>query len=166
MNREGRSESAFLYVSDLSPGAGRSAIADIAEGSRRYNAAENITGLLMFDGSSFAQWLEGPVRPMDALLGRLRADPRHHRMDVLWFESPCLGRRFPRWHFGYLDARGTSPGLSALRGAHGVDAMLLFGKMSRGVATERQFARVERRSWGSASRVEDAARLALDAVKP
>jgi len=142
---ESCSESAFLYVSDLSPDADRDAVPAIAGVSRTHNAAENITGLLMFDGSSFAQWLEGPVLPMEALLDRLRADRRHHRMDVLWFESPCLGRRFPRWHFGYLDAQGSGERLGRLRGTHGVDAMLLFGKLSRGVATEQYFSRVWRR---------------------
>ncbi|MEO6744601.1 MAG: BLUF domain-containing protein [Caldimonas sp.] len=129
----GRGESAFLYVSELSPQFARGAVQDIARVSRVHNEASGITGLLLFDGACFAQWLEGSVQAMDHLLARLRADPRHRRMDVLWFESPGHGRRFPQWHFGYLDLRHGGQNLSRLRGTRGADAMLLFGELGRGL---------------------------------
>ena len=133
-----RGESAFLYVSEVSPAVDRGAVHDIARESRVRNEADGITGLLMFDGACFAQWVEGPVQAMDRLLARLRADPRHRQMDVLWFESPGLGRRYPQWHFGYLDLRRGGQSLCRLRGTRGADAMLLFGALGRGlVAAER-----------------------------
>jgi hypothetical protein len=144
----GLSESAFLYVSELAPGIGQDAVHDIARVSRAHNETHGITGLLMFDGACFAQWLEGPVRSMDRLLTRLRADPRHRRMDVLWFESPGLGRRFPHWHFGYLDVMSGCPGLKRLRGTRGADAMLKFGELSRGLAAEKRFSSESRRPTG------------------
>ena len=135
-----RGESAFLYLSEPSPGIGPDAIHEIVRKARVHNEANAITGLLMFDGSYFAQWLEGPVHAMDRLLAGLRADPRHCRMDVLWFESPGLGRRFPQWHFGYLDVRRNDQSLNRLRCTRGADAMLLFGELSRGLAAEPRFA--------------------------
>jgi len=129
----GPGESAFLYVSELSPQFERCAVRDITRVSRVRNEASGITGLLLFDGACFAQWVEGPLQAMDQLLARLRADPRHRRMDMLWFESPGLGRRFPQWHFGYLDLRRGSQNLNRLRGTRGADAMLLFGELGRGL---------------------------------
>jgi hypothetical protein len=59
-------------------------------------------------------------------------------MDMLWFESPGLGRRYPQWHFGYLDLSAAVRALCRLRGTRGADAMLLFGALGRGlVAAER-----------------------------
>ena len=136
-----RGESAFLYVSELSPDVERGMVHDMARASRVRNRAHGITGLLMFDGAFFAQWLEGPVRAMDHLLMRLRADSRHRRMEVLWFESPGLGRRFPLWHFGYLGLERDSQGLCRLRGTRGADAMLLFGELGRGLMAEERLAR-------------------------
>ena len=132
-------ESAFLYLSEPSPEMGPDTIQEIVRTSRVHNEASAITGLLMFDGSYFAQWLEGPVDPMDRLLARLRVDPRHCRMDVLWFESPGLGRRFPQWHFGCLDVRRGNRSLKRLRNARSADAMLLFGELSRGLVAEQGF---------------------------
>ena len=140
-----RGESAFLYLSEPSPAIGADAIHEIARTSRVRNETSAITGMLMFDGSHFAQWLEGPLQAMDRLLTRLRVDPRHCRMDVLWFESPGLGRRFPYWHFGYLDVRRANGSLKRLRGTRGVDAMLLFGELSRGLSAEQRFATSLRR---------------------
>jgi len=139
-----RGESAFLYVSELSPDVDRGVVHEMARASRVRNRANGITGLLMFDGSSFAQWLEGPVQAMDHLLTRLRADPRHHRMEVLWFESPGLGRRYPQWHFGYLGLQRGSQGLRRLRGTRGADAMLLFGELGRGLVAEERLSSVGR----------------------
>ena len=50
----GLDESAFLYVSELTPGLGQDAIHEIARVSRAHNETHGITGLLMFDGSCFA----------------------------------------------------------------------------------------------------------------
>ena len=141
-------ESAFLYLSEPSPAIDADAIHEIVRTSRVRNEASAITGLLMFDGSHFAQWLEGPLQAMDRLLTLLRVDPRHRRMDVLWFESPGLGRRFPHWHFGYLDVRRVNGSLRRLSGTRGVDAMLLFGELSRGLAAEQSFSTGLRRPAG------------------
>jgi hypothetical protein len=124
-------ETAVLYVSRLVPDRGPDAVDRIAEEARVRNERDRITGLLMCDGQSFAQWLEGPSKAIDRLLQRLRADPRHEQMDVLWFESPGLGRRFPSWHLGYLPIDPDVDGIERLRGRRGADAMLLFGELSR-----------------------------------
>lgn len=124
-------EAAVLYVSRLAPDRGPDAVDRLAEEARVRNERDRITGLLMFDGQSFAQWLEGPSKAIDRLLQRLRADRRHRQMDVLWFESPGLGRRFPNWHLGYLPIDPEVGGIERLRGRRGADAMLLFGELNR-----------------------------------
>jgi len=124
------SESALLYVSELSD-ADPAAVDRIVDASRVRNQRERITGLLMFDGRHFAQWIEGQSKAMDRLLHRLRADARHRQMDVLLFESPGLGRRFPNWAFGYLTIEPNARAIERLRGTRGADAMLLFGELAR-----------------------------------
>jgi hypothetical protein len=127
------SESALLYVSELAD-ADPAAVDRIVDMSRVRNQRDQVTGLLMFDGRRFAQWIEGPSKAIDRLLQRLRADARHRRMDVLWFESPGLGRRFPNWAFGYLTVEPNAGAIERLSGTRGADAMLLFGDLAREAA--------------------------------
>lgn len=92
--------SSFLYVSEMSkPGAHE--LARICEQSRANNLRDGITGLLVFDGRAFCQFVEGDERPLAALLARLEGDPRHRQMRLLQF-GPLTGpRRFPLWRLGY-----------------------------------------------------------------
>ncbi len=76
-------------------------IDDIRHQSRSNNARDDITGLLVFDGHAFCQFVEGPQNAIAALLHRLERDPRHVRMRVLQHEPVSSGRRFPAWRLGY-----------------------------------------------------------------
>jgi hypothetical protein len=126
-------ESALLYVSERAS-ADAGDLGRIVEVSRRRNERDRITGLLMFDGRHFAQWIEGPCDAMDDLLQRLRADPRHREVQVLWFESPGLGRRFPNWAFAHLGLEPGAGAIARLRSTRGADAMLAFGDLIREAA--------------------------------
>jgi hypothetical protein len=52
-------------------------IESLLECSRRNNAANDITGALLFDGRAFAQVLEGPRSSVEAVYAKIVNDPRH-----------------------------------------------------------------------------------------
>ncbi len=116
----------LLYTSMLAPCALISDVADIARAGRRRNLQDDITGLLVFDGSAFVQLVEGPREPISALFARLASDRRHCDMDVLVFG--CLGdpRRFPDWELGYHFADRESDELTSLSGLRGTAALAQF----------------------------------------
>jgi hypothetical protein len=90
----------ILYVSTLAPEAPLSVVGDIAVKARRANAAQDITGLLIFDGMRFCQQLEGGQKQVLALLERIRQDTRHINLEVL-HHGELAERRFRRFSLGY-----------------------------------------------------------------
>jgi len=90
----------LLYVSEMSrPDAPE--VRRICEQSRANNSRDRITGLLVFDGHAFCQFVEGVEPVIAALLARLERDPRHRNMRLLRFGALPGGRRFPTWRLGY-----------------------------------------------------------------
>ena len=90
----------LLYVSELrEPDAG--VVDAICRQSRDNNARDDITGLLVFDGHAFCQFVEGPPRSIANLRERLERDLRHVAMRVLQFGATGDRRRFPGWRLGY-----------------------------------------------------------------
>ena len=125
----------LLYVSSLAPHARISDVTDIARKSRPRNARADITGLLVFDGSSFAQMVEGPREAIKALRARLADDRRHVDMDVLVFDRSDDERRFANWELGYHFADHDGGELSALRGLRGAVALATFEALRPSVDT-------------------------------
>ena len=84
---------------------------DIHEAARHLNALDGVTGLLLFDGVRFLQIIEGSEAAIDALVERLRRDPRHSAFEIR-DERLVSQRAFPNWSMellrvstGYLNAR-------------------------------------------------------------
>ena len=84
----------LLYVSELT-GPDAADIARSAGNRASTTSASGITGVLVFDGGAFCQFVEGRARPIASLLGRLERDPRHRRMRVLQFGPTTRGRPLP-----------------------------------------------------------------------
>ncbi len=82
-----------LYVSTIAPDAPLSIVGDIAGGARIFNAANDITGLLIFDGMRFCQQLEGRQKDVLALIDRISNDPRHSHVTIFHHGS-LAERRF------------------------------------------------------------------------
>ncbi len=118
-----------LYVSSFAERVPVSAVADIAKVSRKQNLAANITGLLVFDGSAFAQLLEGPDDAVAALVARLPADERHTDFQLLSIGPTQGPRRFPTWQLGYLLLDSDGPGIERLRRVGGAEALVMFDAM-------------------------------------
>lgn len=71
----------------------------------RLNALDGITGLLVYNGTSFCQTIEGFGPAIDDLIGRLRRDPRHSGFTVL-SEEVIENRRFRSWDMQLLSVPG------------------------------------------------------------
>ena len=74
----------LLYVSELTAG-GAAEIDQICRQSRANNERDGITGVLVFDGQAFCQFVEGSQAAVSALRDRLERDRRHRDMRVLQF---------------------------------------------------------------------------------
>ena len=60
------------------------------------NREADVTGMLWSDGTNFAQILEGDWDAVGATMTRLRADPRHTNIDVV-FDREVTTRQFGNW---------------------------------------------------------------------
>lgn len=67
-----------LAVLDLSEEQLRS----IHEAALTLNGLDGISGLLLFNGTHFLQWIEGAPDAIDELIERLRRDPRHSGLEI------------------------------------------------------------------------------------
>lgn len=78
-------------------------IGSILTKSRQNNAANGITGALLFNSGFFAQVLEGPLEMVETTFERIQRDLRHDDVSVLecGFVS---SREFPEWSMAYAGA--------------------------------------------------------------
>ncbi|WP_311222142.1 MULTISPECIES: BLUF domain-containing protein [unclassified Acidovorax] len=117
--------SQFLYTSLLCADVPATCVADIVRHARQANAVLGMTGILVFDGQAFCQYVEGPKESTDALLQRLQRDSRHTRFTLQHQGSSVSVRRFGQWSMGYALAADLEPleRLHPLRGPAAVDAL-------------------------------------------
>jgi hypothetical protein len=89
------------------------AVREIVAVAQVRNAADDITGLLLSDGSRYLQAIEGPEGPLRACYERIRRDPRHHDIvtvsdkgiDQRQFGHWSMLRRHREWLVGNRDFR-------------------------------------------------------------
>lgn len=78
---------------------------EIHDAARDLNGIDGISGLLIFNGTHFLQWIEGPHKAVDELLERLRRDPRHSGVEVRE-EQQADERLFGDWTMELVQVRG------------------------------------------------------------
>ena len=61
-----------------------------------FNRVAGVTGVLMFDGARFLQYLEGPEDGIDSVFQRILNARSHGQLKVLC-RAPVVQRAFPRW---------------------------------------------------------------------
>jgi hypothetical protein len=115
---------ALLYVSELAAG-GAAEIDQICRQSRLNNQRDRITGVLVFDGHAFCQFVEGAEPAIAALRDRLERDPRHRAMRVLQFGRTPWPRRFTSWRLGYAFAADPAA-IEQIAGRRDSDALAAF----------------------------------------
>jgi hypothetical protein len=115
----------FLYQSHFTAGMDISCVADIVKTARSFNKLHHITGMLVFDGLRFCQYIEGPADSLQVLIGRLGKDPRH-QLFIPKHQAPLSGeRRFSNWSMAYVLVDGEEPlnEIDALTGQSALEKM-------------------------------------------
>jgi len=87
----------LVYCSRATSGVSDAEVARIIESAKRWNPVHGITGLLVFGGGVFFQWLEGPRGSVMGLMNILEADPRHESIVLLTESEEVRERMFPDW---------------------------------------------------------------------
>ena len=115
----------LLYVSSATRAMSRGELARLVAEARIWNAANGVTGVLLYRMGNFIHYLEGPADRLGALHRRIRRDRRHHGM------VPILDHRIETRAFAGqalkfedLDAAGADcgglveTGIAGMPGAH------------------------------------------------
>ena len=87
----------LVYCSRAAVAVDDAVVAEIIASARRHNPARGITGMLVFGGGIFFQWLEGPHASVAELMEELRTDKRHESIVLLSEDSESRERVFPDW---------------------------------------------------------------------
>lgn len=97
----------IVYVSTSRVMPDERMIDSILAVSRRNNARDGLTGLLVVGGRRFLQVLEGPRECCDAAYVRIRADERHFAL-VQLSRRPITERSFGGWDMGFEQGYASS----------------------------------------------------------
>ena len=115
----------FIYTSALTPRSEAAVVATIVKQARELNAIHGITGVLIFDGERFAQYIEGPQRQIQQLALNLAEDPRHCEFQEHYCATSAQ-RRFDAWSMGYADVEDCDFDIETLRTQQGEAALAFF----------------------------------------
>lgn len=88
------------YRSTSRPGLGIKDLEAILEEAVATNSVRNISGCLIFHNNSFVQILEGEKKDVWYVYRKIKADPRHHTVTLLW-ENHVDHRFFEEWHMAF-----------------------------------------------------------------
>jgi hypothetical protein len=86
----------LVYISRSLMDADPGLIDELVKFASGHNEAEGITGMLWSDSAFFAQALEGEHEAVEALMQRIRADPRHTDIEVV-LDCAVSQRMFGTW---------------------------------------------------------------------
>lgn len=113
----------MLYVSTMAPTAPVSMVSKIAMQARVSNAVQRITGMLIFDGLRFCQYVEGSKNDVIALFERICADSRHAAITLI-HQGPLQERRFNKFSLAFAngDDYEALSRLELLKGETGLSA--------------------------------------------
>lgn len=115
----------LVYTSVMALDASVASVADICRVSRVRNAQDGITGLLVFDGLRFCQYLEGARDHVRDLAQSICEDVRHEQFMIHHegdFDGPRL---FSDWSMGYALTEDEDL-LSSIFAERGVSTVRLF----------------------------------------
>jgi Sensors of blue-light using FAD len=107
----------ILYVSVADPELVSDDIYQLVGNAQQRNLADNISGVMLYNGSNFLQLIEGEPDIIDKCFARIVADPRHSGVITLRNEV-CTVREFPLWAMRYsLVEQPVESTLEAVRNA-------------------------------------------------
>ncbi len=89
----------LTYISTATRVLDRPEIEALLSTSRRNNARDGLTGMLLYADTHWIQTLEGDEVRLDATMEKIRADPRHREVTVALREE-IDQRSFSEWSLG------------------------------------------------------------------
>ncbi len=91
-----------IYVSTAVTEFSPAGLNDLVQRSCDANTARGLTGVLLFSCGDFMQLLEGEEGPLESLMAKIEADPRHTWVSRL-IDEPTDHRLFPSWGMALAD---------------------------------------------------------------
>ena len=89
-------------------------LSDLGDFASAINQGVGITGLLVFDGYSFIQALEGERSAVATVMDRILKDPRHDNI-VFFKHTETYRRQFDQWSTEYRTVNDLSDGTAFLK---------------------------------------------------
>jgi hypothetical protein len=93
---------AIAYVSSASWNLLQEQLDRIVSESRRLNALNGITGVLLYCDGNFMQYFEGEDHAVIETFARIRASESHYQINEL-MNQPILEREFGDWAMNFLE---------------------------------------------------------------
>jgi len=90
----------LVYVSAAITPFSEGELVALLQQSRESNSRTSITGMLLYKDGLFMQAIEGQRENVETLMGKIKADPRHHRIHVVLQENESE-REFEGWTMGF-----------------------------------------------------------------
>lgn len=79
-------------------------IQSILASARQNNQPSGVTGALLFNGTAFAQVLEGPLGRVAQIFEQIQCDQRHSDVTILR-NAACRTRAFSEWSMAFADPK-------------------------------------------------------------
>ena len=111
---------AFAYISRAREPLDDIGLTRIARQSATFNQTAGVTGVLLFDGQYFFQYIEGPQDGVEAVMGKIAAARAHAEIEAL-VSRRIQSRLIPYWSMEFVPAEGLE--LSSLAEANWDDLL-------------------------------------------
>ncbi len=95
----------IVYTSTATVQVTEQMLRSIQRAALHHNPQKGITGLLLYGSGRFFHFFEGPAESTDELFARIRKDPRHKDIHLL-FRRECGARSLEYWNMGVLNLEG------------------------------------------------------------
>ncbi|HEX5371490.1 MAG TPA: BLUF domain-containing protein [Aquabacterium sp.] len=93
----------IVYVSSAWSRLEDQALETLLQDARRFNEQAHVTGVLLYSGGTFFQYMEGPLQGVTQAYARVRRSRAHHSIYEL-LNKPIDERAFSRWFMGLSHA--------------------------------------------------------------
>ncbi|SDK70780.1 BLUF domain-containing protein [Stenotrophomonas pavanii] len=111
---------AVVYISEASDppmgdklGLRAAKLDDLVDDAVRFNRGAGVSGVLLFDGERFLQYLEGPSDGLDVAYSRVLGASSHHHIQELQ-RGTVADRRLPFWPMKWLPVEASELTSTAL----------------------------------------------------
>lgn len=90
----------ILYISVATDPMSSEELVRLLQQCRESNASRGVTGMLLYGNATFLQVLEGDEEVIEDLLEKIRRDPRHRDLQVL-YRKKIEQRQYSDWSMGF-----------------------------------------------------------------